>query len=563
MKINDFLLKTGCGVALWIGLFCGITGAAPLTIPAAAFGSLEQAELEGEVLHLAPGGLARCAVKVPFTMQHVLSVVVRSNPSDTPAVVDVHVDGNSIAQLPLDPSLDWQTVSIPLVLAEGEGFIGIVNPASEEEGDLWIRGISLIQEESIPGFDLVGGVPFPDVEHRRAQQILTEADASSRRLRQGPMVVQVMGSDGLPVEGSRVILETLLPDFRLGTKVFERALDSESPVDGHLAYRAQARAVFDELAVGDLLRWERVEPVQGEWKADQLTALAQWASEGGLRIWGGTLLDTDPQTLPPWFNALEADEQREAIGLRDQEIESRLGGTLDGIITVRHLLKEDGSGIRMRPDVLVSLFRDAKIRFPRRNMYLLEDQVLTGSQLPNLMELVEDLLARGISLSGIALQASFTNRVDVIAFANRLDRLGSLRIPLRIVDLDFAGDGREAAEDLDIILRLAYGHRAVEGIDLRGFWAVESDLCAASFADDFSVLPPGEVLQQFAQKRKPYLDQALGPEGLLDVYWVFGRTRVLAVLPNGERLEAVVDHHQNPENEPTRVSLVQEAPAGS
>jgi hypothetical protein len=83
--------------------------------------------------------------------------------------------------------------------------------------------------------------------------------------------------------------------------------------------------------------------------------------------------------------------------------------------------------------------------------------------------LVTDLQKRGAPVGGIGVQGHVTHPVgDVICDA--LDKLAVTGLPVWITELDVsAADENVRADDLQIVLREAYAHPAVEGVMLWGF----------------------------------------------------------------------------------------------
>ena len=115
---------------------------------------------------------------------------------------------------------------------------------------------------------------------------------------------------------------------------------------------------------------------------------------------------------------------------------------------------------------------------PDARLFINEYNVVSAGETERLYDIVKGMLDRKVPVHGIGVQCHFGDRQLNPAFIKaRLDKLGSLGLPIKVTELDF-GDWQkgmyfgeeEQARRYEMFLRIAFSHPAVEGIVLWGFW---------------------------------------------------------------------------------------------
>ena len=115
---------------------------------------------------------------------------------------------------------------------------------------------------------------------------------------------------------------------------------------------------------------------------------------------------------------------------------------------------------------------------PDARLFINEYNVVAAGETERLYDIVKGMLDRKVPVHGIGVQCHFGDRqLNPNFIKKRLDRLGSLGLPIKITELDF-GDWQkgmyfgedEQARRYEMVLRIAFSHPAVEGIVLWGFW---------------------------------------------------------------------------------------------
>ncbi len=115
---------------------------------------------------------------------------------------------------------------------------------------------------------------------------------------------------------------------------------------------------------------------------------------------------------------------------------------------------------------------------PTAKLFINEYNVISAGESDRLYEIVKGMLARKVPVHGIGVQCHFNARPVVPGLVKeRLDKLASLGLPIKVTELDFGTwengmdfSEEEQAKRYELFIRSAFSHPAVEGILLWGFW---------------------------------------------------------------------------------------------
>lgn len=115
---------------------------------------------------------------------------------------------------------------------------------------------------------------------------------------------------------------------------------------------------------------------------------------------------------------------------------------------------------------------------PTAKLFINEYNVISAGETDRLYEIVKGILARKVPVHGIGVQCHFNARPVVPGLVKeRLDKLASLGLPIKVTELDFGTwengmdfSEEEQAKRYELFIRSAFSHPAVEGILLWGFW---------------------------------------------------------------------------------------------
>ncbi|KAF2324213.1 hypothetical protein GH714_010282 [Hevea brasiliensis] len=127
-----------------------------------------------------------------------------------------------------------------------------------------------------------------------------------------------------------------------------------------------------------------------------------------------------------------------------------------------------GKGIR------ANMFKTAHQLDPSANLFVndyhIEDGIDIRSAPEKYIQQIFDLQEQGAFVGGIGIQGHIDFPVGSIVFS-ALNKLGTLGLPIWFTELDVSSANEYIrAYDLEVMLREAYAHPAVDGMILWGFW---------------------------------------------------------------------------------------------
>ena len=129
---------------------------------------------------------------------------------------------------------------------------------------------------------------------------------------------------------------------------------------------------------------------------------------------------------------------------------------------------------RLGPGINTRMFQMAKATDPSAllfvNEYNVEDGKDAKSSPEKYLESIQDLLRSGAPVDGIGIQAHATSPVPSLVY-EAFETLARAGLPIWLTELDVESeDERIRADDLEMMLRVAFAHPSVAGVMLWGFW---------------------------------------------------------------------------------------------
>jgi endo-1,4-beta-xylanase len=236
--------------------------------------------------------------------------------------------------------------------------------------------------------------------------------------------VEQRGPDAVPLPG---------PPLRIGTAVDDLALQHEP------GYREVLRTQFRSLTPENVMKWSLMHPERDryDWKGgDRLV-------DFGLPVRGHTLVWWNQ--LPDWVQQTPAKELRQVVREHVRAVTGHFRGKVGVWDVVNEPLDEQGRlrddlfARRIGPDWVADAFRTAKVGDPGAKLYLNETAADgIGPKSDGLYRLVRGLLADGVPIDGVGLQAHFTLGDPPSGFRENLERFEALGIEVAVTELDVA-----------------------------------------------------------------------------------------------------------------------------
>ena len=218
----------------------------------------------------------------------------------------------------------------------------------------------------------------------------------------------------------------------IGTAVDDLALQREP------GYKEVLLEQFRSVTPENVMKWSLLQPERGRYQWDGTDRLV----ETGLEVRGHTLVWWNQ--LPDWVQ--EAQDLRQVVREHIRTVTERYRGRIRTWDVVNEPLDEQG---RLRDDLfrrkigedwVADAFRTARVGDPRGKLVLNETAADgLSAKSDGLYALVRRLLAEGVPIDGVGLQAHFTAEDGVPdGFRANLERFKALGIDVDVTELDVA-----------------------------------------------------------------------------------------------------------------------------
>jgi len=319
-------------------------------------------------------------------------------------------------------------------------------------------------------------------------------------------VVLKLGLGGAPGASVRVV--QLDNGFPLGSCINGEVIQNPAFVDfftNHMDW-----AVFE-----NELKWYWTEAQRGQLNYGDADRLLDFCDGAGKPARGHCIFWAVDDDVQQWVKDIggNRDQLMAAVQARIQSLLTRYAGRFPHYDVNNEMLHGRFFRDRLGDDVAALMFREAAWLDPGAALFVNDFNVECGND-PNAtpdkyIDLIRGLQRGGAQVGGIGLQGHVTNPVGEV-ICDALDRLSAATgLPVWITELD-VGEPDEAlrADDLEVVLREAYAHPAVQGVVLWGFmqghmWRQDAALVNA----DGTVNDAG---QRFIELRREWTSDARG-----------------------------------------------------
>ncbi|KAJ1282740.1 hypothetical protein BS78_03G074700 [Paspalum vaginatum] len=307
------------------------------------------------------------------------------------------------------------------------------------------------------------------------------------------------------VAGAHIQVIQVQNSFPIGSCITKAGMQNPEYVDFFTKH-------FDWAVLENELKWYYTEAVQGQVSYADADELIAFCDRHKKPVRGHCIFWAVENAVQQWVRALNADQLRAALEARLRGLVSRYSGRFPHYEVNNEMLHGAFFKQRLGDDIDAHMFRETAAIDPAPALFVNDYNVESAND-PNAtpekyVALVTDLQKRGAPVGGIGVQGHVTHPVgDIICDA--LDKLAVTGLPIWITELDVsAADEAVRADDLEIVLREAFAHPAVEGVMLWGFmqghmWRSHGQLVNA----DGSYSQAGNM---FAGLRREWMSHARG-----------------------------------------------------
>ncbi|KAL6637585.1 hypothetical protein ACP70R_025157 [Stipagrostis hirtigluma subsp. patula] len=290
------------------------------------------------------------------------------------------------------------------------------------------------------------------------------------KVRKRDVVVKLTGADGAAVkaaDGVDVRVRQVSNSFPLGACIMRTNMDNEDFVDFFTKN-------FNWAVFGNELKWYWTEPQRGQLNYGDADDLLRLCSDHGMCVRGHCIFWEVDNMVQQWVKTLPADELSAAVKSRITDLLTRYKGKFKHYDVNNEMLHGSFYQDKLGKDARAAMFKTAAELDPDAllfvNDYNVESMCDIRATPEAYIDQIVGLQEQGAPVGGVGLQGHVSNPVGPVVRAV-LDRLAVLGLPLWFTELDVSSANEHVrADDLEVMLREAYAHPAVEGVMLWGFW---------------------------------------------------------------------------------------------
>ncbi|CAO2198853.1 unnamed protein product [Urochloa humidicola] len=376
-----------------------------------------------------------------------------------------------------------------------------------------IKGAFRLKKSPCAAEVCVQGAPAGvDVKVMDLQVFATDRKARFRKLRRKTDkvrkrdVVLNFGAAASGISGASVRVMQMDSSFPFGACINPAVIQNPSFVDFFTKH-------FDWAVFENELKWYHTEAQQGQLNYADSDALLDFCDKYGKPVRGHCIFWAVENTVQQWVKSLDNDQLTSAVQSRLQSLLTRYAGRFPHYDVNNEMLHGSYYRSRLGDDIDAFMFRETARLDPGATLFV-NDYNVEGGNDPNAtpekyIEQIASLQQKGAPVGGIGLQGHVTNPVGEV-ICDALDKLSAATdLPVWLTELDVCeSDVDLRAEDLEVVLREAYAHPAVEGVVFWGFmqghmW--RQDACLVN--SDGTVNDAGE---RFVDLRREWTSHARG-----------------------------------------------------
>ncbi|CAL9238291.1 unnamed protein product [Arabidopsis halleri] len=326
------------------------------------------------------------------------------------------------------------------------------------------KGLVYVQGPS-SGIDLmVAGLQiFPVDRLARIKHLKRQCD----KIRKRDFILKFSGVDSSKLSGATVRVRQIRNSFPVGTCISRSNIDNEDFVDFFLKN-------FNWAVFANELKWYWTEPEQGKLNYQDADDMLNLCSSNNIETRGHCIFWEVQATVQQWIQNMNQTDLNNAVQNRLTDLLNRYKGKFKHYDVNNEMLHGSFYQDKLGKDIRVNMFKTAHQLDPSAtlfvNDYHVEDGCDPKSCPEKYTELILDLQEKGAPVGGIGIQGHIDSPVGPIV-CSALDKLGILGLPIWFTEMDVSSVNEHIrADDLEVMMWEAFGHPAVEGIMLWGFW---------------------------------------------------------------------------------------------
>lgn len=315
----------------------------------------------------------------------------------------------------------------------------------------------------VSGVDLmVAGLQIFPVDRLARFRYLCE---QTEKIRKRDVTLKFSGLD--TSEYTFVKVKQIQNDFPIGSCINRTNIDNEDFVDFFVQH-------FNWAVFGNELKWFWTEPQKGNFNYKDADDMLDLCQKYKIDIRGHCIFWEVDSNVQQWVKSLNKNDLLTAVQNRLTGLLSRYKGKFKHYDVNNEMLHGSFYQDRLGKDIRANMFKIAHQVDPSATLFVNDYHVEDGDDMNSSPEKytqqILDLQDQGAPVGGIGIQGHIDSPVGPIVCA-ALDKLATLGQPIWFTELDVSSTNEYVrGDDLEVMLREAMAHPAVDGVMLWGFW---------------------------------------------------------------------------------------------
>lgn len=287
------------------------------------------------------------------------------------------------------------------------------------------------------------------------------------QIRKRDVILKFSRSENESLAGASLKIQQIENSFPLGGCISRSNIDNEEFVDFFVKN-------FNWAVFGNEFKWYHTEPERGKFNYTDADELLDFCQKHGKQTRGHCIFWEVEDSVQPWVRTLNSNDLMIAVQNRLRGLLTRYRGKFRHYDVNNEMLHGSFYQDRLGKDIRSYMFREAHKLDPSAvlfvNDYNVEDGCDPKSTPERLIAQILDLQGQGAPVGGIGIQCHISHPVGEI-ICDALDKLAVLGLPIWLTEMDVSAENEHIrADDLEVVLREAFSHPAVEGVMLWSFW---------------------------------------------------------------------------------------------
>lgn len=287
------------------------------------------------------------------------------------------------------------------------------------------------------------------------------------QIRKRDITLKFIASESSSLAGAFVKIRQTQNSFPIGSCMERSNIENEDFVDFFSKN-------FNWAVFGNELKWYWTEPQRGNLNYKDADDMLNFCTSRNIQLRGHCIFWEVEDAVQPWVRSLSKDDMMSAVQNRLTSLLNRYKGKFKHYDVNNEMLHGSFFQDHLGKDIRANMFKIANQLDPSAtlfvNDYHIEDGCDTRSSPEKYIQHILDLQEQGAPVGGIGLQGHIENPIGPIV-CSALDKLGILGLPIWFTEVDISSDNEYVrADDLEVMLREAFAHPAVEGVMFWGFW---------------------------------------------------------------------------------------------